>query len=117
MESPAVILLGGILLVAFISVVAKTIILPLLGIDWPFRPVRAPWRFSLLSVTVLVALAAAVLGLLRDSPNAALFGLAIVLVTWLTVVRYVAFRRALADRSHRELATMLQARKDDETLE
>jgi hypothetical protein len=111
-QSPAAVLLGGILLVAFVSVVTKTIILPLLGIDWPFRPVKAPWRFSLLSITLLVALAAVVLGLFRDFPDLALVGLAIVLVAWLTVIRYVAFRRALADRSHRQLAMMLPPKKN-----
>jgi hypothetical protein len=113
-QSPAVIVLGAIMFVALISMVTKTIILPLLGIAWPFRRIKAPWRFSLLSMTLLVVMAALVFGLLRDYPDFALLGLAIVLILWLTVIRYVAFRRQLADRSQRQLATMLPPRESEE---
>ena len=110
LESPAAIAMCAILFVALVSIVVRAFVLPLLGIEL-FRRVRLPWRFSLLSLVVLVLLAALVLGFLRDLPDLALLGFVVVLVVWHTVVRYVAFRRDLADRSCREMARILGARE------
>src|SRR5262245_37104902 len=113
-QSPIWIVLSAILLTAVVSVVTRAIILPHLGIEWPFRRVKVPWRFSLFSILVLVALTALVLGLLHDSSDLAFVILTILLVIWLTVVRYFAFRRDLADRSKRALATMLPRPKGNQ---
>jgi hypothetical protein len=107
LDSPMAIILVCILIVALASVLTKWFILPLLGLEWPFRRVSAPWRFSLQSIIVLIAVSAIVLALLRESRDASLVGLMMVLVVWLTVVRYIALRQSLSDRSRRQFSTML----------
>jgi hypothetical protein len=116
LDSPMAILFVCVLIVTLASALSKWFILPLVGIEWPFRRVSAPLRFSLLSITVLIAAVAGVLGLLRDSPDASLCALVIVSVSWLTVVRYVAFRRSVSDRSRRTLSTMLSEREQNGEL-
>jgi hypothetical protein len=116
-QSPFAILLAAILLVALVAAVTKRILLPMLGIEWPFRPVRIPWRFSLLSVTVLIVVTAAVLGLLREAPDAAVASVVVVFGVWLTVVRYMWFRQSLADRTNRQFSEALQAQREDERAE
>jgi hypothetical protein len=102
------------LIIALASALTKWIILPAFGIEWPFRRVQVPLRFSLLSIIVLIALVAVVLGLLRDSRDASLVGLVMVIVVWSTVVRYLAFRRSLSDRSRQSLTTMLSKKEESE---
>jgi hypothetical protein len=73
--------------------------------------VRFPWRFSLLALTVLVVLAACTFAILRELPGAAAIGFGLVLVAWLTVVRYAGLRQALTERRHKEFAATIAERK------
>jgi hypothetical protein len=107
----ASVILAGVIFTLVLSMLVKWLVLPAMGLPWPFRRVSIPWRFSLFSVTVLVALAAIVLALFRDSLDATLLSLSLVLAVWLTVVRYLAFRRSVSDRSQRALTTMLDEQK------
>ena len=99
------------LTVTLASVLTKWFLMPLLGIEWPFRRVSVPWRFSLLSIIVLIAVTAVVLALFRDAPDVSIVSLVIVIVVWLTIVRYIAFRRSVSDQSHRTLSTMLSEKE------
>ena len=109
-ESPYIILLGCVLSVALISVLVRAFVLPLFGIQWRASRVRFPWRFSILALMVLVALSAAVFGLLRESPKAAAAGFGIVLLGWVAIVRFISFRRMLADRRNKQLADTIEER-------
>jgi hypothetical protein len=110
-ESPYVIVLACILSIALISVLVRALLLPLFGISWPRARVRFPWRFSLLALTVLVVLAACTFAILRELPGAAAIGFGLVLVGWLTVVRYVGFKQSLTERRHKEFAATIAERK------
>lgn len=110
-KSPYNILIGCVVSVALISVLVRSVVLPLFGISWPSARVRFPWRFSLLALTVLVALAGCIFALLRELPTAAAVGFGLVLLGWVAVVRYVSFRQALAERRNRELAATIEERK------
>jgi hypothetical protein len=110
-HSPVVIFLACILIIACVSALTRMVILPLLGIQWPFSRVKVPWRFSLSSVTVLVGLCAGVLGFLRDSPEAAFVAMALVTMVWFTVVRFLGFRRDLAQRRRQEFASAIEAKE------
>ena len=109
--SPLLIVLGFVLLVWLISVLVRIFVLPFLGINWPSSRVRFPWRFSILAGMVLVAMAAAVFGWLREFPVAAAAGFGLVLLLWLVVVRFSGFRQMLADRRNKELAAAIEEQK------
>ena len=111
-ESPYLILLSCVLLVWLISVLVRIFILPLLGINWPSPRVKFPWRFSLLAVMVLVALAAAVFGCLREFPVAAAVGFGLVLLLWIVVIRFAGFRQMLADRRNKALDAAIRTKQE-----
>ena len=110
-DSPVLIWLCLVLLVWLISVLVRIFVLPFLGINWPSSRVRFPWRFSILAGMVLVAMAAAVFGWLREFPVAAAAGFGLVLLLWLVVVRFSGFRQMLADRRNKELAAAIEEQK------
>ena len=110
-NSPIIIVLACVLFVWLISVLVRIIVLPILGVHWPTTRVRFPWRFSILSGMVLVALSAAVFGWLREFPVAAAVAFCLVLSSWVLVVRFSGFRQTLADRRNRELAAAIEEQK------
>lgn len=110
-DSPILIVLGSVLLVWLVSVLARIFVLPFLGISWPSSRVKFPWRFSILAGMILVAMAAAVFGWLREFPVAAAAGFGLVLLLWLVVVRFSGFRQMLADRRNKELRTAMENQK------
>ena len=80
--------------------------------DSASRPVRVPWRFSLGALAVLIALMGGIFGLLRDSPVAAMDAALVVLFLWISVARFLEFRRSVAERRDKKLAATLTERKN-----
>lgn len=97
-----------VLVVVFSMIMTRCFILPLLGIDWTTkRRVKAPWRFSIKAITVLIALAACVCALLRDSPPTAVVATLLIAVMWFAVVRFLELRRELTERRKKAFAGAL----------
>lgn len=114
LKTQLLILSGCIVLTSLVVVLVRVILRAVLfEPGWPSGRVKLPWRFSLLAIAALITLASCVFAILRDSPPAAIVAALAVLLLWIPIVRFLEFRRGVADRRKRELENTLAAKQAD----